>query len=157
MEQIKPIVFNKVNANELPNAEQLLCGKALDAVIALGLFEQYHFNDLDLCPTNHLLKKCVEVNLLAAYEFNFFQRNEDNRYDRLIDSLKINFAVDLLLACNRTYEMDFNLKVKYEGFFRQSLSLFNFDDAMDLLLDEKNSVFENMDVFRQSWSLEKFI
>ena len=69
----------------------------------------------------------------------------------------MNFVVDLLLACNCTYEMDFNLKVKYEGFFRQSLSLFNFDDAMDLLLDEKNSVFENMDVFRQSWSLEKFI
>ena len=50
----------------------LLCGKALDALIALGLFEQYHFDDLDLCPTNHLLKWCVEV--LAFHEFNFFQR-----------------------------------------------------------------------------------
>ena len=36
MEQIKPTVFNLDNANKMPTAEQLFCGKALDAVIALG-------------------------------------------------------------------------------------------------------------------------
>ena len=155
MEQIKPTVFKNINTNEIPNAEQLLCGKALDAVIALGIFDQYHFDDLDLCPTNHLLKWCVEV--LTAHELNFFERSDNEKRNRLIDDLKMNFGVDLLLACNRTYEMEFNLKVKYEGFFRQSLSLFDFDDAMDLLLDEKNDMFKKMDVIRQTWSLEKFI
>ena len=155
MEQIKPTFFKKLNANEIPNAEQLLCGKAMDAVITLDLFEQDHFNDLELCPTNHLLKWCVEV--LTAHKFNFFQRDEDDRRNRLIDDLKMNFGVDLLLAQNRTYEMEFNLKVKYEGFFRRSLSLFSFDDELDLLLDARNNIFEKMDVFRQSWSLENFI
>ena len=61
MEQIKATQFKKVNANEPPNAEQLLCGKALDSVIALDIFDEYVFMDLDLCPTNHLLKWCVEV------------------------------------------------------------------------------------------------
>ena len=37
METIKPTQFNHVNTGEIPNAEQLLCGKALDAVIALGI------------------------------------------------------------------------------------------------------------------------
>ena len=38
MEAIQPTLFNKVITGEFRNAEQQLCGKALDAVIALGLF-----------------------------------------------------------------------------------------------------------------------
>ena len=67
MEQIKPTHFSRVNTN----AEQVLCGKALDAVIALGLFDSDQFDDVDLIPTNHLLKWCVEV--LTAHEFDFLK------------------------------------------------------------------------------------
>ena len=155
MEQIKPTVFKNVNADEAPNAEQLLCGKALDTVIALDIFESHVFMDLDLCPTNHLLKWCIEV--LTAHEFKFFERDEDIRRDQLIDDLKTTLVVDLMLANNRTYEMEYNLKAKYDGFFRKNLSLYSFDDALGLLLDERNSIFVKMDEFRQSLSLEKFI
>ena len=155
MEQIKPTVFKNVNADEAPNAEQLLCGKALDTVIALGIFDSHVFMDLDLYPTNHLLKWCIEV--LTAHEFKFFERDEDIRRDQLIDDLKTTLVVDLMLANNRTYEMEYNLKAKYDGFFRKNLSLYSFDDALGLLLDERNSIFVKMDEFRQSLSLEKFI
>ena len=155
MEQIKPTVFKNVNAAEAPNAEQLLCGKALDTVIALGIFDSHVFMDLDLYPTNHLLKWCIEV--LTAHEFKFFERDEDIRRDQLIDDLKTTLVVDLMLANNRTYEMEYNLKAKYDGFFRKNLSLYSFDDALGLLLDERNSIFVKMDEFRQSLSLEKFI
>ena len=70
MDQIQPTIFKNVNAGEMPNSEQLLCGKNFDTIIALGIFEDYLFVDLDSCATNHLLKWCVEV--LTAYEFNFF-------------------------------------------------------------------------------------
>ena len=66
-------------------------------------------------PTNHLLKWCVEV--LAAHKLNFFKSDDDEIHDRLIDNLKMNFGVDLLLANNHTYEMEFKLKVKYDVFF----------------------------------------
>jgi len=155
MEQIKATQFKKVNANETPNAEQLLCGKALDSVIALGIFDEYVFMDLDLCPTNHLLKWCVEV--LTAHEFKFFERDDCSKRDKLIEDLKMNFKVDLILANNRSYEMEFNLKVKYDAFFRESLELFSFDEALGVLLEEKNSILARMDAFRESLSLEKFI
>ena len=87
MDQIKPTRFNKVEVGEVRNAEQLLCGKALDAVIGLGLFDADQFNDVDLMPTNHLLSWCVEV--LTAHEFEFFNETEDAYRNWLVDSVKM--------------------------------------------------------------------
>ena len=90
MKQIKPTLFNKVNANELPNAKQLFYGKVLDAVIALRFFYECQFTALELCRTNYLLKWCVGV--LIAHEFKFFQRDADTKHDRQINNLKMNFG-----------------------------------------------------------------
>ena len=79
------------------------------------------------------------------------------RRDCLIDSLKMNLEGDLLLAQNRTYEMEFNLKTKYDSFFRENLELFSFDESMNLLLEEKDSIFKLMDAFCKSISLPNFI
>ena len=75
MNQIQPTLFNKASPSESPNAEQLLCGKALDTVIALGIFGDHVFMDFGSYPTNHLLKWCIEV--LTAHEFKFFERDND--------------------------------------------------------------------------------
>ena len=87
MEQIKPTRFSKVEAGEMRNAEQMLCGKALDAVIALGLFDADYFNDVDLIATNHLLAWCVEV--LAANEFDFLKQSDNTYHNYVVDSVKL--------------------------------------------------------------------
>ena len=115
MEQIKPTQFKRVNAGEMPNAEQLLCGKALDSVIALGVFDSDYFNDVDLLPTNHLLAWCVEA--LTAYEFEFFKRTESTYHNYLVDSVKIYFEEQYVHSMTRPYEVLFDLKAKTETFF----------------------------------------
>ena len=143
MEQINPTQFKHVNAGEMPNAEQLLCGKTLDTIIALGIFEDYLFIELDSCPTNHLLKWCVEV--LTAYEFIFFKKDQDESRNKLIDQLKMRFNVDLIVASNRTYEMKYELKANYDSFFNETLE------------EEKRGVLERMATYRKSISLPNFI
>ena len=89
------------------------------------------------------------MEVLNAHEFKFLQKDDNDKRNRLVDNVKMNFNVDYMLGLNRTYEMDFQLKVKYDAFFRQSLELFSFDDAMGVLLDEKN-VFVKMATYRES-------
>ena len=87
-----------VNANEMSNAEKLyniLCRKALDAVITLGLFDTDQFKDVNLFPMNHLLKWCVEV--LTALEFDFFKKGDDE-CNCLVESVKMNFKVHYMLV-----------------------------------------------------------
>ena len=108
MDQIQPTQFKKVNANEMPNAEQLLCAKALDAVIALGLFDSDYFKDVDLMSTNHLLSWCVEV--LTAHEFEFFQKTENSYRNWLVDSVKMYFEEEYVYTMTRPYETVFDLK-----------------------------------------------
>ena len=116
MEAIQPTVFNRVNANEIPNAEQLLCGKALDAVIALGLFDADQFDDVDTFSTSHLLKWCVEV--LTAYQFDFFKKGDDEKRNSFVDAMKVNFKIDYMLSLNRSYEMSHDSRLVMNLFSR---------------------------------------
>ena len=115
MEQIKPTQFKRVNTNEVPNAEQLLCGKALNSVIALGLFESDYFNDVDLLPTNHLLSWCVEA--LTANEFEFFKKTDNGYHNYLVDSVILYFKEQYVYTMTRPYSVVFDLKTKNETFF----------------------------------------
>ena len=108
MEQIKPTQFKRFNAGEMPNAEQLLCGKALDCVIALGLFDADYFNDVDLMPTNHLLAWCVEV--LTANKFDFFKRSDSSYRNYVVDSVKIQLQEEYVYSMTRPYETVYDLK-----------------------------------------------
>ena len=110
MEHIKPTRFNKVEIGEVRNAEQLLCGKALDSVIGLGLFDSDQFNDVDLIPTNHLLSWCVEV--LTAHEFEFFKKTENAYHNYLVDSVKIYFEGEYVYSMTRPYETAFDFRTK---------------------------------------------
>ena len=156
MEQIQPTLFKSVNANEIPNAEQLLCGKALDAVIALDLFEIEKFEDISTYATNHLLKWCVEV--LTAYEFDFFKKGDDVKRNELVDALHVNFEIDFMLGERVSYEMDHHTRLVYESFFRYDQDRMSFDDQMEQLLsltDAKEEKYRKMAAFRESWSLQK--
>ena len=103
MEAIKPTQFNHVNVNEMLNSEQLLCGKAVDAVIALGLFDADQFYYVNTFATNHLLKWCMEV--LTAYEFDFFKKVKDEKQNCLVGALKENFTIHYMLSINLSYEI----------------------------------------------------
>ena len=148
MEQIKPTQFKRVNAGEMPNAEQLLCGKALDCVIALGVFESDYFNDVDLLPTNHLLSWCVEA--LTANEFEFFKKTDNVYHNYLVDSVILYFKEQYLYTMTRPYSVVFDLKTKTDTFFHKMLDEFSFDEAMGVLLGENNNIFTKMDAFRES-------
>ena len=108
MDQIKPTQFKCINASELPNAEQLLCAKALDCVIDLGLFDADYFNDVDLMPTNHLLVWCVEV--LTANEFDFFKRSDNTYLNYVVDSVKLQLQEEYVHSMTRPYETAYDLK-----------------------------------------------
>ena len=108
MEQIKPTRFNKVEVGEVRNAEQLLCGKVLDRVIALFFFDADYFNDVDLMPTNHLLSWCVEV--LAAHEFDFLKKSDNSYRNYVVDSVKIQLQEEYVYSMTRPYETVYDLK-----------------------------------------------
>ena len=158
MEQIKPTQFKRVNTNEMPNAEQLLCGKALDAVIALGLFDTDQFDDVNSFSTNQLLNWCVEV--LTAHEFNFFQKGEDVKRNELVDAMQVNFEIDCMLSLNLSYEMIHQPRLVYESFFIYDQDLLSIDEQMKRIFDiltEKEAIYQRMVQFRESWSLQTFI
>ena len=158
MEQIQPTQFKSVNTNKMPNAEQLLCCKALDAVIALGLFDTDQFDDVNTFSTNHLLNWCVEV--LTAHEFNFFQKGEDVKRNELVEHMQVNFEIDYMLSLNLSYEMSHQPRLVYESFFIYDQDLLSIDEQRNRIFDiltEKESIYQRMAQFRKSWSLENFI
>ena len=158
MEQIKPTLFNRTNTNESPNAEQLLCGKALDMVIALGLFDIEKFEDVDTYSTNHLLAWCVEV--LTAHEFDFFKKGNDAKRNQLVDALHVNFEIDFFLGERLSYEADHHTRLMYEAFFMYDQDLLSFDEQLEQLLnptETKEEKYRRMNSFRESWSLETFV
>ena len=152
MEQIKPTVFKNINTNEIPNAEQLLCGKALDAVIALGLFEIEKFEDVGTYATNHLLKWCVEV--LTAHEFDFFKKGDDSKRNELVDALYVNFEIDFFLGERLSYEADHHTRLMYESFFMYDQDLLSFDEQLEQLLNLTETKEEK---YRIKIKIKKFL
>ena len=100
METIQPTTFHRSLTKETMNDEQLLCAKAVDAVIALNFFDADQFSDINHFPTNHLLKWCVEV--LTVHEFGFFKGGSDWQ-NTLVCMLKYRFESLYLIGRHRSY------------------------------------------------------
>ena len=85
------------------------------------------------------------------------KRSDSVYRNYVVDSVKIQLQEEYVYSMTRPYETVYDLKSKNDKFFNEMIDLYSFDDSMGLILGERDTIITQMDEFRESWSLQKFL